>query len=255
MMKNIFAFDIDGTLMKFSSPKIDQYAEMSIKEAKKLGEVVLASARPYRGITSLYNSNLSIDHIVALNGAHIISRNKEKMVPIPTEIAKILISQRYNYPNFWIYTKKGWYADNISTPECKKEIHGVNFEPYSFAEYENDEILKILIVLNENIQETIEKIRNISNDITVVTSSDTFIEIFSSKINKFKAIQSLYTGEARIYSFGDSNNDEEMIKNSFWGSAVNNATDNVKSSAKYISKYKYGQGVYDAMHIIKSKFF
>jgi len=65
----------------------------------------------------------------------------------------------------------------------------------------------------------------------------------------------LFGDDVRIFAFGDSNNDYELLKNSFFGCAVANATTQVKSVSKFISQFKYGEGVLDSVTFVTNKFF
>ncbi|MBK6484281.1 MAG: HAD hydrolase family protein [Chitinophagaceae bacterium] len=61
--------------------------------------------------------------------------------------------------------------------------------------------------------------------------------------------------DVRIFSFGDSNNDIELLKKSFFSCAVANATAQAKEVSKYVSTLKYGKGVLDSVNFVAHKFF
>lgn len=257
-MKNIFVSDIDGTLTNFGSPLLDSYGIKALQKASNLGEVILASGRPYRGIITMYsNEEFIIDYIIALNGGHILYKNKTiKTYPIPKEVINYFVNNQQQYVNLWLYTEDAWYATSLETEAYKKEERGVNFKALSLKEYNFQKVLKILIVDDGDINQLTNILRNKLTGVQITTSSDSYLEIFSLKINKYLAVKEITKDiDCRIFSFGDSNNDVEMIKNSFLGCAVNNAVWSIKEIAQYISTYDFGKGVYDSLTHIEKEYF
>jgi Cof subfamily protein (haloacid dehalogenase superfamily) len=258
MMKNIFVSDIDGTLTDSCSPSLDIYGIKALQRASKLGEVILASGRPFKGIRSMYSyEDLNIDYIVALNGAHILYKNKTfRTYPISRNIIDYFLSVQHQYLNIWFYTKNDWYASSLETEAYSKEVKGVNHHALPLSDYKLQDVLKILVVEEKKIQNVVCNFKNIFSGVNISTSSNTYIEIFSSRINKYIAVKEIFkNSDVRIFSFGDSYNDLEMIKNSFFGCAVSNAVLLLKKTANYISSYKHGRGVYDSLNHIEKNFF
>lgn len=257
-MKNIFVSDIDGTLTASCNPFLDTYGIKALQRASKLGEVVLASGRPFQGIINMYShKDLIIDYIVALNGAHILYKNKTlKTYPIPQDIVNYFLNVKHQYSNIWFYTKDTWYASSLETEVYRKEVKGVRHRALTLSDYKSQEVLKILVVGGKKIQDITCDFNNNLKGVHITASSDSYIEIFSSKINKYLALQEILKNtNGRIFSFGDSYNDLEMIGNSFYGCVVSNAELPLKKIANYISSYKYGRGVYDSLNHIEKKFF
>lgn len=257
-MKNIFVTDIDGTLTDPCKPSLDAYGIKALQKALKLGEVILASGRPFQGIISMYSQeDLIIDYIIALNGAHILYKNKTfKTYPISLDIIKYFLQVKQQYLNLWFYTEEAWYASSLETEVYCKEVKGVNHQALPLKDYNFQEVLKILIVEEKNLKEVTVDLKNNLKGVHITTSSNSYIEIFSSNINKYLAVEEVVKNtKSRIFSFGDSYNDLEMITNSFFGCAVNNAVKSLQEKAHYISSYKYGKGVYDSLNYIERKFF
>lgn len=251
--KNIFVFDVDGTLLKPSGNRIDDNAIEALKKVSQFGKVVLASARPLRGITNLYsNSEIKVDNIIALNGALISThQNSSKSVPIQPTVSNYFLANSQTFQNLWFYTADIWFSNNLTSNEYSVEKTAVLFNAVSLDDYNQEPVLKITVVAEREI----EKLYSISNEIEVTTSNENYIEIQSKQTNKFLASKILFGDDVRIFAFGDSNNDYELLKNSFFSCAVANATAQVKSVSKFISQFKYGEGVLDSVTFVTNKFF
>ncbi|WP_128330386.1 HAD-IIB family hydrolase [Apibacter sp. HY039] len=256
-MENIFVSDIDGTLTSFGSPVLDEYGIKSLKKASQWGEIILASARPYSGIISMYNpEELEIDYIISLNGGHILYKNKTLFTfPVPSEVVTYFIKNKDRFENLWFYTEFHWYASTMETDVYKKESYAVNSEAILLNKFKSENVLKILAVCESDRDIVVSEIGDKFSGVNVTSSSESYVEIFSSQINKFNAVETIFRDkETQIFAFGDSNNDLEMIKNSFLGCAVNNATPQVKAVADYISSFNFGKGVYDSLEYIQKKY-
>jgi Cof subfamily protein (haloacid dehalogenase superfamily) len=136
--------------------------------------------------------------------------------------------------------------------EIKVEVEEIN-NPIEEAGRLKDRILKV-IVFNDNA-ELLAKIRKeISEKLEVqITSSYVDnIEIMNKGVSKGRALEILggYLGVSReeMIAIGDSENDLEMIKFAGLGVAMENAVDEVKRVADYITKSNMEDGV---KHVIE----
>lgn len=250
---NIFIFDIDGTLLKPSDNRIDDKAIEAIKKASHFGKIILASARPLKGITNLYSaSDIKVDHIIALNGALIsTNENSSKSFPIQSKVSNYFLTNSQIFKNLWFFTVDFWYSNNLTSTEYSVEKNAVSFNAVSLDNYNHEPVLKITLVDERDF----EKLNSISNDIEVTISNEKYIEIQSKQTNKFLASKNLFGDDVRMFAFGDSNNDFELLKNVFFGCAVANATPQVKSVSKFISEFQFGEGVLDSVNFVTNKFF
>jgi Cof subfamily protein (haloacid dehalogenase superfamily) len=257
-IRDIFVFDVDGTLLPPSGNKFDEEAKIALGIVSKYGDVVIASARPLEGIENLFSKDeLKINHIIALNGALSATENKtSKRFPIESDIVNYFISNSNRFGNLWFFTENVWYSNNLKSKEYFVERNAVSFHAVSIDNYKQESVLKITIVSDEEINSTIQQLNSLSEEIEISTSNDSYVEIQSNKTNKFLATQNLFADtEVRIFSFGDSNNDIELLKSSFFSCAVANATAQAKEVSKYLSKFKHGKGVLDSVNFIIQNFF
>lgn len=245
-MPDIFVFDIDGTLFAPGNNTIDPDSLRALNLVSPHGEIILASARPLRGILNL-NCGFP-NHIIALNGALTLS---DKVIrsnnPIAKEITSILLQSAHLYRNIWFYTQSEWYCTNFSTAEYQKEKNAVSHDALPIEKYKGEEILKITLV-DSSSREEICSLLSSFEGIMCASSNPSYIEIYSSSTNKFDAIGYLTSlSGKRIFSFCDSDNDLPLVRNSFYSCAPVNASQKVKDCALYISDFKYGKGTLDSV--------
>ena len=172
---NIFVFDVDGTLLKPSGNRIDDKAIEALKKVSQFGKVVLASARPLKGITNLYSdSEIKIDNIIALNGALISTHeNFPKSFPIKNEVSNYFLSNSHTFQNLWFFTADIWFSNNLTSSEYSVEKNAVSFNAVSLENYNQEPVLKITLVTEGKF----ENLQSISNDIEITTSNENYIEI------------------------------------------------------------------------------
>ncbi|MBK6484280.1 MAG: HAD hydrolase family protein [Chitinophagaceae bacterium] len=186
-IKDIFVFDVDGTLLPPSGNKFDEESKTALTSVSKYGDVILASARPLQGIENLFlKEEIKINHIIALNGALTATENKiSKRFPIASGIVNYFISNSNAFNNLWFFTENVWYSSNLNSKEYSVERNAVSFDAVSMDNYQQESVLKITIVSKSEINSTIQQLKSISEEIEITTSNDSYFEIQSNKTNKF----------------------------------------------------------------------
>lgn len=258
-MYKLVALDMDGTLLDDQKVISEQNKE-AIKKAKENGcYVILATGRPKAGILR-YQEQIkspSIDeYLVVFNGALVINYNTDEI------ISETLIGQK-DLKYFYDLSKKlnvNIHAflrnQQLITPKMSKytgveaslnniEANIVDFDSVG----ENEKVIKIMFVDEPSIlDEAIKKLpQEIYENYTVVKSAPFFLEFLNKKVDKWNSIKTLgaYLGitEDEIICMGDAGNDLGMVKNAGLGIAMDNAFDEVKAVAKYITKNNNDAGV------------
>lgn len=257
-IKNVFVFDVDGTLMKQSESKIEQESEIALREISKYGEIVLASARPLQGIRNLISDNRSaVNHFVSLNGALTLSGILiSYSFSILPAVVEFFLERSNLFKNLWFYTQSGWYSNNRESTEYFVERNAVLFDAFPLTDYQlSTNVLKITVVSDLTLSSIKQQLNLWCKELAISPSNNHYIEIHSSMTNKFLATKKIFNKtNARIFSFGDSDNDIELLKNSFFSCAVSNATYQAKLVANYTSQFPYGKGVLDSVKLVKNKF-
>lgn len=252
--KPYFVFDIDGTLMKPSQSHFDQEGIEAIKLASKYGKVVLATARPLTGVLNILpKSLLHLDFIIALNGALTYSNSKTtNIIPLSPNFINHLIENKAKFKNLWFFSQDNWYANDMTTSECKKEEISIQSSCSHIDTYKEFEmILKVTIVDevdNNNFLKSLCE-NKFNQTIYYANSHSNFHEFNSISTNKYLAIKVIADGN-KYYAIGDSDNDIEILQNSDFGCCVGNSSFAAKQSSKYISPLEFGKGAYDCLNRI-----
>ena len=262
-MKNdikLIAIDIDDTLLNDSKEVPLENVE-AIKEAKTRGiQVILASGRPYKFITSEIYKKLGLkekgNYYVAYNGESIYDTFTDECI----------------YSNFLnkkdidklekIFSKNGKNVARYVHLDDKVVV--INSNKYSYIEYEynligyiEDDFNKIsdLKVHKYQIAADPTIIKDIYNNIScelkeeyyITISMPCFIEIMKKGVDKYQGIlmvaKLLNVNEKNIMAIGDSMNDYSMIKNSAYSVAMGNAKKEIKEIAQYIADTNNNSGV------------
>ncbi len=254
MKYKLISCDLDGTLL-------DDNKEISINTIKKINDLinegyifVIATGRPYTG-TIRYLKLFSNDNPVILYNGSVIKINNETIsFSLSDESAKRIIDL--------INSKNGTYI------YWKDEVPYVN----RIDDYINDyvKISKVMPKIDNRDYHNVTKIiwfnehnellkyeKELFNDILDInhfTSQPTYLEFVSNKASKGKALKyicdKLNIKKENVIAFGDGNNDIEMLKYAGLGIAMENASENVKDNAKYITKSNNDEGVLLALNEI-----
>lgn len=253
---NIFVFDIDGTLMEPGGNKADDESLSALKQISHFGKIVLASARPVQGIINLNIGNeVKVDYLIALNGALIQCATEViKSFPVTGMVVDFFLDNRRKFNNLWFYTKEDWFSNNLYSPEVTNERIAVSIQPFLLDEYKRDHyVLKITVVHPEDIKDLIGA--DIADEVEISTSNLSYSEIHSRDTNKYLAVKSLFPEDNfRIFSFGDSDNDWDLLRGSFFSCTVSNASNKAKEASGYIAKSPYGEGISQCVSYVINSF-
>jgi Cof subfamily protein (haloacid dehalogenase superfamily) len=248
--RHLIALDLDGTLLN-KHKKISKTTLNYLKSIQSFHTIVLATGRPYRSFIKYYQQLGLNTPMVCYNGAFITnptdSTFNTKAFSFPQEIVKA------------IYEEIGLNAiDNVMC-ETNKDIWLLKKEKNlaSFFWHDNMNIIygPLTETLHENPMTMIIKVkkRNKKEDDKVFTAvkkhkglkvrfwgTSSFCEIYFGHVSKGSAlleILKLY-GISRKYfiTFGDAENDKEMLEFATHGFVMKNAHPSIKKYGKYITK-------------------
>lgn len=263
--KNIklIATDLDGTFLN-ESKKITKTNKNIINFLIKNGiEFVVASGRDYTSIIDLTEDINKINYYICLNGAKIYKNNKiiyketiDKHICL--EILKKAVKMNINYSGTagkdicfsQLDTEyyKEFYLEkrnfNFISNENKDKIVVRDFEKMVFfGEVEKLAPLRIFIE------------KNFSNYVNVFMSGEKVMDVININSNKGKALKFIANDQnislENIISFGDNENDLDMLKEAGISVAVKNARDIVKKYAKE----ETDSNEYDGVGIFLKKYF
>lgn len=256
---DVFVFDIDGTLSKNGSPLTELDVEMMNNLLDKGNILCLASGRALPTVKLFLNQlkDSKNKYAICSNGADIYDGNDVRIYSKGLTFKDYLYFMNKYVPinsTNEIYTfNETKIASFKKTFWVEWEIKTGNMDPmvqYSLKDTPLDTYVSKILIASKTKEESLE-IENKLNEedkqkYKIVRSSPFFIEIVNNEAGKYDAIEFIRKkfgiNKEDIHSFGDANNDYEMIKN-YDGTAMGNAIDEIKKVAKRITKTIEEDGV------------
>jgi len=258
-MYKIIVLDLDGTLTN-SQKKITEKTKNLLLTIQKQGIiVVLASGRPTYGIIPLAKE-LELEkyggYILSFNGAKIINCKTNETVynkTIPQELIPILLDEaKKNNVNILGYKNEKIIAGNGVNKYSKYEGTVNNMDVIETNDFINEltePSNKCLITGEPEILLKLqEKLRNeLGNKLNIYRSESFFLEIMTLNIDKAfslnELLKKLNIDKKYMICIGDGFNDIPMIKFAGLGVAMENAKQEVKNIADFITKSNDEDGV------------
>lgn len=264
-MKKLYVTDLDGTLLQND-------ATLSENSIKKLNQIIsdggyfsFSSARSPASL-SYFAENLNFNiPLILMNGAMIYDINTMKCINVEIvdkncieEILEIISTfscrcHIYAYENddIIIYNKEKEFDNVFEFTNNRTYIQKYKKVDY-FKNLKDKNIFYFAFHDNRSIIEPLYSALSKRKDIIEFTYyKDTYIEdcwyleIYSKNANKGNGVKFLkeFLNIDYVVSFGDNNNDLDMIKFSDKGIAVANAVDTLKEYADEIIGYNYDDAV------------
>lgn len=251
-MYKVLALDIDGTLLN-SKKEITPKVKEAIEELRdKDIPVLIASGRPAMGIRHVAKE-LSMDekggYILSFNGGKIIEYKTKEVVyskTIPMELneevynyAKNLDASLLTYENDRIITEKpeNKYV-SVESSIVKMEVEKVD-NLLSRLNFSADKFL--IVGEPEYLEKEVEKMaKHFEGRLNVFRSEPFFIEVVPLGIDKATSLEVLLEKlgikREELVACGDGRNDVTMINYAGMGVAMENACDEVKEVADFVTK-------------------
>lgn len=247
-MNKMLVFDLDGTLLGENSwitKETKEYLKLKKEEGYK---IVIATGRIFSSALDVtYGAGFS-DYIISDNGAAIYETLNKSPFFVKT-ISKKIVERIFEY-----YNKKCRYIDVCDKNNIYKYSDYIDENKVVINLKDKDEILNrigeithVSISMYENID--VERLFEILCDdfpeLSILIMQDSFdgkkwIEIQPKDCSKYNSIsilaKHLNIKNEDIIAFGDGLNDIGMIESCGIGIAMNNALDEVKNVAKYVTK-------------------
>jgi Cof subfamily protein (haloacid dehalogenase superfamily) len=248
----LVATDMDGTLLNSNHEVSDLFFEL-FKELKKHNILfVAASGRPFYSITEKLNAIKDDIIIVAENGGIVVENNNVLLsTPLAKdnlfEIEELVDSFSHIHPIFC--TKNKAYFKNTS--DTFIDLLSEYYPTYSVINSVNDieeDVLKIALYNDEDSEKNIYPLfKHFEPNYKVKVSGKHWLDISHELANKGHALE-LLKNMYNIHSeetlvFGDYDNDIEMLTQSTFSFAMENANSNIKQIAAYETKSNNHFGV------------
>lgn len=134
-------------------------------------------------------------------------------------------------------------------------IQHVNYVVKAFSEIKKDKVNKILAIDYNNaerISRYEKELPELFPDLYIVKSTPYFLELSNKQASKYCAVKFLQKywelNDDEILCIGDQNNDIELLRAGGIKVAMGNATEELKSSADYITDTVYNDGFVKAIN-------
>lgn len=256
-MIRLIATDIDGTLVKDSTPEI--YPEMLefIKEwTDRGGYFCVASGRQYYSIAHMFEQVADRLIYVAENGAHVRYRDEDilvkKMRREYAEQIMVQLREYYDTCDVVVSSPEGSLLESRNEKFLKFFTEGYHNQ-YRIVEdvlAEKKDILKIAIYSEGSIRELGESvlIPQWQDKVKTCMAGEEWVDFMDASVDKGNALRMVqeYLGimAEETMAFGDNDNDIGMLTAAGESYAVRNARDHVKAHAKHICPSYHEKGVY-----------
>lgn len=260
--KFLIAFDMDGTLLDDQDKKILPLTKQYLKKLNKQGHIiVLASGRPKSELMPYYDELELNSPLVCFNGIYCFNPKQDDFPIIKTTFDK-------NYAIEIANKLCPKYCDNIFVESNDKiwmikednELidlmwpHGVHrniiYGDFKTTIDENPMTLILYKIKDENyLKEVLKKYHTSSLRLWYGSQFGEIIFNKTSKATCLEHIRNFYNiPKENTVAFGDYSNDIEMLNWAFYSVAMNNAIDEVKKAAKYITKNdNNNEGIVDTL--------
>ncbi|MBD5393827.1 MAG: HAD family phosphatase [Lachnospiraceae bacterium] len=256
-MIKLIASDIDGTLIKDSTP--DLYPEMvqTIKELKEKGILFsAASGRQYESVRNVFREVADDIVYIVENGAHIRYRNENiSVTPMKREYVEEIIRMLrpyYGSCETVISTPNGSLVESNNREFIDLITYGYHntFRRVKDVLAEDAQIIKIAVYQKNSIRELGESmfIPAWKNRVKACMAGEEWVDFMDLSVDKGNGLKLLqkHFGIAKeeTMAFGDNNNDVGMMLAAGESYAVENAVEEVKKAAGRICPGYNEKGVY-----------
>lgn len=251
---NLIAIDFDGTFLDDSHYKQDLSYVDKIRKLNLKQEIVFASGRATAGIVELVKRLNLLDlvrYVIGHNGAEIYDIKENKIIyqnVLDEEIANKIIKIIYNREDKLPIAFHDWdkfYSYNyheLLDMECK--VNFVNLVLVDdISKFPNKKLKLMIFTPNKNVDEIYDLIEKseVGNKVTQARSGDMLNEITTKGINKAKGLEilceRLNISLNNVLSFGNAENDIEMLKKSRYGFAMKNSGEDVLNSTNFVTEF------------------
>lgn len=236
-------FDMDGTIVSFTSHTISERDIAAINKLRERGvKVFISSGRDESNIKLVLDKTLEVDGYVAMNGnLNVVNDEAVSKYFMPYDDVKFLVdaSDRFGFA-LSLFTEEGVFLNRIDD-----RVHAVHDyvevpmpKVIDFNKIDLSRIFQMNTYTTRAFDE--EHLVPYVKNTVFKRWNDDFADINSASTSKLCGIHDIINKLGidikDTISFGDSENDLEMIKGTGVSVALGNAMDIIKDAATYITK-------------------
>ncbi len=262
MSIKLIATDLDGTLMSTDHMTITDFTLSTLKKAHEKGiKIAIATGRPLSLIGNVVEQIPFADYVIYSNGACVLDRESNKLIysnlidnKRALEIIKYLLTKevffeiyldgKSHYP-----TGREKYFNAKPFPggfveEVKNSMHP-HENLIDFVGERSVEKITLYSIKSRDFPAFVNKFK--SMNLFIASSFKDNLELTEKTANKGVALEGLSkkTGikASEIMSFGDAENDAEMLKFADYSFAMANGDEKAKDSAKFLARSNAEDGL------------
>lgn len=266
--------DLDGTLLTSQGIISNKTFESLTNYHHQDIKLIIATGRTKQTIPKIV-STLPIDYYITSNGAVIYDYNNQIIYQknINNDVLNKLLTVINNKNYALQYYVEGKVYINNYLKEHVEDYEIIDANKKNMKIYANVLINIESFIINKNCEKinlffnkpyTNEKEKSLKNKlaaidtIKVVSGGIKNIEITNYGVSKASALDYLFKliniDKKDAVSFGDSENDLDLIKHVGYGIAMANSAENVKANAYFITKSNDEDGIYFALKKLGDRF-
>lgn len=264
MDKRLLFFDVDGTLVSFTTHRVPHSALQALARAKAQGhQLFICTGRPLQWVqTEALRPVLPLmDGFVTLNGAAATVGEHQvcTTTALPTDTVRLLLNDALS-------------ADYAAIVVCEHDIYVWNEKPivgqlfqqllripaFRLPQFQASQVgaLPVLQISPFFTVQQEQAVMPRMPDALCTRWHPAFADITASHATKGHAVQAvaahLGTDVAHCMAFGDGGNDVSMLRVAGTGVAMGNADDSVKQAADYITTSVDDDGIARALDTLLS---
>jgi len=255
--------DMDGTLLN----GVGEISEVNVAAIRKLRaagvKFAIATGRAdqgIRGILSQYQLEEDLDYIISLNGVQLYHKQNDSshsFGELEGQVINEVYQQLKMYDVAFAVHIENQLVSSKTTTYTDVECQVNGYVPTSIETFEellNRKYPKLMIIGDESTLDEIAQVlaKTSSDDFDFFRSHEYFLEVVKKNVSKGEAIKHLCELDgldiSRVMAIGDNYNDLTMIQYSGIGVAMNNACEEIKSHANFITKSNEEDGFAHAVH-------
>lgn len=254
MIIKLIATDLDGTLMSPDHLTITERTINTLKAAHDKGiKISISTGRPMCIIGDVVNQIPFVDYIIYSNGACVFDRNSNEIIHSSlidgktiSELIEYFLDREvyfdvsYNGESHYQFGIEKYFANMDFPGEFVSEVMKSMNGHFNLAEYLNgDGVEKITLytVKDEDYDEFKEKF--LSYHLSVASSFKGGLEATVLDADKGSAVAGICANmkitSDEVMAFGDAGNDCPMLEFAKYSFAMENATEECKKSAKFVT--------------------
>lgn len=247
-------FDIDGTLVSFTTHKIPQTAVDAINEFHDNGgRIYISTGRPIAIVTNIGQISGIVDGYITFNGAYSFVGNDDINIDeIPDNNVQVMLddADKNGYPVI-VCGKRDLVVYNyheIFDEVFVQELGVTNIDiNKSISDLRGEPVLQLTPFFTVDME---KRVMPHMPDCISARWNPKFTDITRRGADKGNALKLLAAHEgldtSECIAFGDGGNDISILRTAGIGVAMGNAAENVKSAADYVTTHIDDNGIANA---------